>query len=197
MADSCRAKDRSELRLENSGMLEAVTDRAAAEEGIFLMLKSEAGRHLVAANIERSDDEGVGEATFRGMAVVLVLLVLAGRFLAVEKKKLRPEKPDSFGTLSGNFTKIIGKIDIRRERDVASIAGGGNRLTDLLEALGDLLFLLLDPTVFDEGLPAGIDNEKALVAIDQNVLTDANLLGDPLHADDGRNFQRPRQDRGV
>ena len=59
VADGAGAQDGAELRLEDIDALEAEADRPPAEEGIELLGHVERAHELVAAEIERADDDAV------------------------------------------------------------------------------------------------------------------------------------------
>src|SRR5207253_9553455 len=91
-----RAKERSKLRAENVRRVETHSDRPPAEEGIRFGRVS-ADRQLVAADVERSNDDrfaakGLGDAT-----IGVILLVLVRHARPPDDEKLRPHQPDALG----------------------------------------------------------------------------------------------------
>ena len=68
---------------------------------------------------------------------------------------------------------------------------------DEAQALDDLLLLSREALVFENRRCGGIEDEQSIVAIDEDVVADLNLLADALHPNDGGNLQRARHDRRV
>ncbi len=71
------AADGAQLRAENIGPAERIADAAKTEERIDLLLDAEVRPLLVAADIERADDEMVRLGGLRHLQIHLHLLVLA------------------------------------------------------------------------------------------------------------------------
>ena len=65
---------------------------------------------------------------------------------------------------------FVRQLDIRGEDDVAAIDRGGGRLAQLGELFLDLRFLDLELAVFPERLVGRVDDEIAVVAIEQHVV---------------------------
>ena len=60
-----------------------------------------------------------------------------------------------------------------------------------------MLLLSREALVFENRRCGGIEDEQSIVAIDEDVVADLNLLADALHPNDGGNLQRARHDRCV
>ena len=95
LAVSARPQDGPELRHEEVGTREAVSDPTPAEKRIGLALRGPVRPELVAPDVERPDHDGRRGHGRRDAPVRLVLLVLRWEIVAGDEQVLRSEQADS------------------------------------------------------------------------------------------------------
>src|SRR5206468_2123344 len=90
------SQDRAQLGLENLRVGEAEANRAEPELRIDLGRGGLFAVELVAAEVERADDDRVWLHLPRNLEVLLVLDLFRREFLALHVKELRAKQPDAF-----------------------------------------------------------------------------------------------------
>ena len=197
VAGGAGAEDGAELGLEDIDALEAETDGAPAEEGVELLGHVEGAHELVAAQVEGADDDAVRHGALGDGAIGLVLLLLTGEVGFVEVEEFRAIQADALGAVLLDGVHVAGEFDVRAEDDVAAVERGGGGLAEVGELLLDGGLADLQFAVFPQGLVAGVDDDDAVVAVEQHMVAGAELVADVVEADDGGDVQRPRHDGGV
>ncbi len=93
---------------------------------------------------------------------------------------------------------LLGQLDIGREDDVAAIEGGRGGFAKLGELLLDLGLLDLELAIFPERLVAGIEDEQAVVAVEEDVVAALDDLAEmSCRPTTAGMFMRPGHDGGV
>ena len=135
----------------------------------------------------RADDRGID----------LELLVFARRALGVQEQELGPEQPDADGPAVEASLDFAAELDIAPELDAAAVLGLGGQVglagQDLKPGRslgGDLVISLL-------GFRVGVEDDQALVAIDDGHPAMPGAVQELAQADHGRDLQRGRDDRGM
>src|SRR5437773_1773086 len=105
-------------------MLKTESDGALAHERIQFIARVHRARYLVAAEIERPDDEWMRPHLFRYFAISRILFLFARERGAIEVEEFCPVKTDSLRSTPGRRIHVAGQFDVGREDNVPAIAGG-------------------------------------------------------------------------
>ena len=91
------------------------------------------GQELVAAQVQRADDDRQGFERGGRFAVGLVLLLLAGQALAVDEQVFGAEQADAFGAVGLDLLGVAGLLDVGREQDAVAVEGDGGLEQDVAQ----------------------------------------------------------------
>ena len=127
---------------EHIGVLKTEPDGALAHERIQFIARIHRARYLVAAEIERPDDEWMGPHLFRYFAISRILFLFARECGAIEVKEFCPVKTDSLRSITRRSFHVVGQFDVGRKDDVPAIPGGRFGLAQPGQLLGDPPFSL-------------------------------------------------------
>ena len=133
----------------------------------------------------------------RDVPIDFVLFLLGRERGPVQIKKLRPVKPDPFRAVLQHRLDIRRHFNISRQNDVAAIARGRFRFAQFAELLRHPLLAMFQFAVMPKRIRRRIQNQNAVVAIEQDFLPALQLLRRIVQTDDRRNPHRSRHDRGV
>ena len=122
-----RLEQRPQLRLEQVRMGEAGADAANPERRVHLGLRREIGGGLVAADVERPEDDAAARQRLRDPAVDRALLVEAGRHGPAEEQQLRPDEADAVRDSSRRGFRLAHGPDVRRDLDRQILPSPGDR----------------------------------------------------------------------
>jgi hypothetical protein len=155
-------------------------------------------RHdLVAAEVGRANHDGLALHRADDAAVRVVLLVFAGKVVAVHEEEFRAEEPDAVRTRAMDVLDVLGERDVGEELDRVSVERDRVKLLELLEALllgGQKLHALACvPALFGGG--AQVD--ELFVRVEQDGHVGLEDLAGALDADQSRNFKRARKNDGM
>ena len=106
------------------------------------------GALLVAADIERADDEMVRLGGLRHLRVHVHLLVLARGFVLVEEKIFGAQQADALGAVLLDQRQVLENLDVGRDDDAALVERDRQRLAQRVELDLDVVVLLLALAVF-------------------------------------------------
>ncbi len=98
-------------------MAQAKTDPAHAEKRIVLVREGEIRHDLVAADVERADDERKAVERFRHRLVGGELLVFRRGGFALEEKKFRAQQTDAFRAGFDCAGRFVGFADVGHDLD--------------------------------------------------------------------------------
>jgi len=191
------AEDGPQLGTKDVAFLEAEPDGAPAEKGVHLARDIQVREKLIAAEIEGADGDRV-RLEPRGDGVVgLVLLFLRGQRVLVDEKIFGAEKADAIGAVIDDALGVGGLLDVGGEDDAMAVERDGGHALHLAELFleGDLA--ADDLAVFKKGLVGGVDDDDAVIAVQQGVLAVLEDLAEVLEADDGGDLHGTGHDRGV
>ena len=110
--------------LEKIRPVEAEAEPAQAEEGVALRWQADAGQRLVAAHIERADDERLALEPCQQPGIGGVLLRLVRQAVAPEEQKLGAHQADAVGRGQRRIVDGLGIVDIDHHLD--RLAGRGD-----------------------------------------------------------------------
>ena len=98
---------------------------AYAQEGVFFVRQVEVGHLLVAADIERADDEGAARQLAHHAAVGFALLVFAGGAVALQIEKFGAHQAHAFGAGGQRGGHLFGAIDVGGHFHAYAVLRGG------------------------------------------------------------------------
>ena len=107
-----RAQNRAQLVPKNLPFLETKPDGAPAQKGIEFLRHRQVREELVAAQVQRADDDRVGLQSRRHLAIHLILFLLGRQDLAIEVEIFRPEKAHALGSASPHVLGVGGLFDV-------------------------------------------------------------------------------------
>ena len=112
VAEGARAQQGAQLGAVQVLARQAVADGAEAHERVVLLLEAQVGDLLVAADVERADDDRLALADERGLLVGLELLVLGGHGGFVHEQELGAEQADALGVALHRLRGVVGLADV-------------------------------------------------------------------------------------
>ena len=108
VAERARTQQGAELDLVLIGVIEAVADGAVTHEGVLFLHELEIRDLLVAAHVERTDDDRIALQGNSDLAIRVELLLLGGQRLGVHEEELGAEQADSLGIVLERALDVIG-----------------------------------------------------------------------------------------
>ena len=129
------AQDGAELGAEDVPLLQAEPDGPPAEERVHLGRHLQVGEELVAAQVERADDDRQRLERGGGLAVGLVLLLLAGQALAVDEQVFGAEQAHALRAVGLDLLGIGGLLDVGGEQDAMAVQGDGRLEQEVAQLL--------------------------------------------------------------
>src|ERR1700683_1771303 len=177
-------------------MRETEADGPHAQKGIFLGWPLQVGKLLVAAHIERANDQGLALHFGGDREQGLSLLVLRGGRVAIEKKKLGAEKPDAFRAAMERGLDLGSIPDVGEDFQLMTVQRGGGERTKLLLLLFAPLFLGLMVFKFGQKVSVGIEPDFSGRTIKGNLIgqMEIDLVKDRTRLDDGGYAETLEQD---
>ena len=160
------AQNGAELLLEQFRTAQGNADAPPAQEGVrFRSVEPFAGQ-LVASGIQRAEDDAVGGAAFRQFFVIVHLLffIRHAGWIA-QQEELRAEQPYAFCAHFLDAGVFVGEFHVDGEPDAAAVPGDGGQVPQGFQGLVRLFLLHLEPLVVFHGLRGGLEDEDALVAV--------------------------------
>ena len=112
-----RADHGAELGQEDLRALEREADGAQTERRVHLRGELEGARELVAADVERSQDDRARGDRLDDGAIELVLLLLVGLRRAIDVEELGPIKADPVGAVVEREDGLRRELDVRLQAD--------------------------------------------------------------------------------
>ena len=131
------------------------------------------------------------------LAIGLELLVLVGQVVAVQEQELAAEEADAHRADLERLLDVLGQLDVRLQLDRDAFERGRGRRLQALQLLPLELELALAELVLGEHLPVGVDDQHPGRAVDDEQLALADHLPGVVQADDRREVEAARDDRGV
>ena len=152
---------------------------------------------LVAAHIERTDDDRVTLKGGSDLTVGLELLVFGRKLLGIHEQELGAEQTDSLCVVLESSGNVVGATDVASKDLLHAVGGDG-----LLAAIG-LESLLLGSEglgaggVIGKGCLVGIGNDNALGAVDDDGHAVLELGAGILNRKNRRNLESASNDGGM
>ena len=191
------AEDGAELIPEHRRAGKGNTDAAPAEERVRLRFGEGFDRQLVAARVERADDDEIGRDLGRHPRVGLRLLGLVGHFAAVEEQEFRAVKAHPLRAAVFHMVQLVEELDVRGKRDLLAVERL-RRLAPFRVELGAALFLFDgEGRVFRQRFRSGIEYQLSRVTVDHRRRECRHLDQGSPEADDGRYAEGAGEDGGV
>lgn len=152
--------------LKSSGRLRGDADAAPAQEGIRFRRTEPFARQLVAAGVQRAEDDAVGRAAFRQLLVVacLFLLVRHAGWIA-QQEEFRAEESHAFRPHLLDAGVFMGEFHVDGKADVAAVPGDGRQVPQRFQRLVGLFLFHLEAVVVLHRLLRGLQDEHSLVAV--------------------------------
>ena len=130
-------------------------------------------------------------------AISFELLVFVGQLVAPHEQEFGPEQTDSVGFDFARGVRIAGKLDVRIELDADSVQRrGGRGLEPAQFGAFEFEHRLAQPVLFEHPL-VRIDDQDATGSIDDQHIVVADHVADMVEADNGRDREATRDDRGM
>ena len=131
------------------------------------------------------------------LAIDLVLLLLGRQIVAVDEQKFRAEQAHALRAVGNHGFDVVLVFNVGGEMDGLAVEGDGGLVPDFAEFFlqGRLDFCQL--AIGKQRLVGRVDDDGAVVTVQQRVVAAVQFLADGLQTDDGGNAQRPRHDGGV
>ena len=133
----------------------------------------------------------------RDLPISRVLFLLGRQGRAVEIEKFGSEQADPFRTIPRCQFCVIRDFDVGGKHDMPAITRGRFGFAQSGERFGHQHLLMLQLSVMPERLLRRVENEQAVVTVEQNVLTSLEFLGDIMQSDYRWNSERSSHDGGV
>ncbi len=157
---------------------EAEPDGAPAEKRIHLLRELQVRGEFVAAQIERADDDRMRFQRGGDLPVNFVLLFLARQAVAVDEQKFRAEQADAFRAVGDDGFDVVLVFDVRGEMDDFSVERDGGLLLDFAQFFLERRLDARKLAVFKQRLVGRIDDDRAVVAVEQRVIAGLEFLAD-------------------
>ena len=192
----CRAgaEDRPDLGHEELGVLEEDAGRPPSHERVGLAAPAEVGDGLVAAQVERADRDRLVGRVEDDLAIVLVLLLLAGHVVVGEEEVLGPEQPDARGADLLGGLGIGEVVDVRQQLDPRPVGAERGLVAIGDQAVLDVEELALDLAIGGGRLLVGPDDDHPVAAVDDHQVAALDVPHDALDPGDRRDAAAPGQD---
>jgi len=191
------ADEGAELRLEHRQGLEAVADGAEAEEGVALGLIELGLGVFVGAEVDGADDEWASGGELDRLAVGVVVVLFGGLFGAGEVEVLGAVEADTIGAAFDGDGDLFGELDVGEQGDGGAVGGDAGELDELGEGELGGGALLDSAAIFGESGFIGVDDDDAVLSVDDDRGLVGGDIGEVTDADDGGDSQRAGEDRGV
>ena len=190
------AQQRAQLSLEQLRLVETHPDSAPAEERIRVARISADG-HLVAADVECANDDGLSLEDIDDVRVGAVLLFFVGHRCPSDDEKFRAHQADTLGAAARGLGRFLGKIDVGAERDPVSVERYRIRRGEELELGGILRFAQTTLPVRCALLRRRIDEQQSRRAVENEMLLAGELRRRITKSDDRWQAERARENRDV
>ena len=112
---------RPQLRFEQVLPPQAIPDAPEAQKRVFFLLTGKAGRFLVAANVQRPDDDRLSCHLLQHLAIGRQLHLLIRRRLPVQEEKFRPEQTDALTVVVADELCLVRRRDIAEQAHCAAV----------------------------------------------------------------------------
>ena len=188
-ARTCSRKSGSHSRVD--------ADRAVPEERVRLARQGDVAKRLVAAHVERPDDDRATLRRDHDLPVDLELLVLARRRVAIDEQHLGAEEADRLSARLERGAGFRGRGDVRCDLDAPAVRGyGGSAGEESVPPPSALDARPLEVVVAADGRRDTGDENPEVGIHDDRAPAQAASLGS-RRADQGRHATRSRQDHRV
>ena len=192
------AQDSAELGLAGGPAARSSSRSAAdAEEGVGLDRQAEMRHLLVAADVERADDQRAAVQRLDHAAIGGVLVVLIGCVAALEEQEFGAHQPDAFGALGQGEGGLVRQVDVGRDLDAVAVARG-RRFRPQRRLPRPLLLLRGDPAAGGAEIGLGRVEMQPPGAAIQHRRRARRQVEQPAPAgDQRRDAEGARQDGGM
>ncbi len=155
------------------------------------------GKEFIAAQVQRADHNGVRFERPGNLPVGLVLFLLGGQRVTVDEQIFRAEQPDPVRAAALDAAGVIGLLDVGGEKDAMVVQRDGRLLHHVAEFFLERDLFADQLAILKQRLVGGIDDDDAIEAVQQGILTCFQFLAGILQANYGRNAQGAGHDGGV
>ena len=177
-------------------MIEGHADTPPAQKRVGF-LDREIGERLVATDIQGAHGHGGRVQGLQLFPIQLALLLLAGKPVTQQKTDFGAIQPDTLRTKLAGALHIGGNPRVDPQRHSVAVRGGRRLLGQRRQLLKERLILGQQALESRQQIRVGIHVDPAVVAIDNQLTIGQLLERQILHAHDGGNTHRPRQDGGM
>jgi len=167
------------------------SDPPPAEERVLLFFVL--CHEFVAADIERSDDD-ILRAHGRGHDVVVFeLKIFTRKYMPPDQQGFGPVETDAPCSLSFGEVELIDEFDIRREFHEMTVQRLRGKVAQYLQAMFERRMVLLPPFVHFLRCGSRVEDHTPFITVHDQFCLVGEMREELMHADDGRNLQRPCQ----
>ena len=152
---------------------------------------------LVGAQVERADRHRLALHADGHRAIGLELLVLGRQPFAVEEQELRAEEADARRAVLERLLEVVGQFDVRVQLDEHAVDRLGRLGAQALQLLPLELELALLQPVLGQHRAIGIDDDDAVLAVDDQHLAVADQRPRVVRRDHRRHVEAARDDGRV
>ncbi len=191
------ARSSAQLYEEQVGAVEADTDRAVAEERILFLLQRQCGHFLVAADVQRADDDRTAVHGLDRLFIRLELLLLARQVGTVHEQELRAEQADALTAQLRYADCVTRRTDVALDDDAAAVARLARTVPERREHCAALIILRLLFRELHERLLVRLCDKLACRAVQQQLHAVPDGVEAIARAHDRRNAHRARHDGRV
>ena len=192
------AQERAELRDEDLGALQAQPQAAQAQHRVGLGALEHFVEVLLPSQVEGADDDRMrGHA--RGEVAIgpeVVFFVGEAR-CAGDVEELRSVQADPVGAEAHRDRSLVGKLDVRAQRDRDTVLGDGGQVARRLPRVLARHRQVVLEAGLGQARRIGVDHHLAAVTVDDDDRADPHAARDVAQPDDGGKAERLRQDRAV
>ena len=165
MAVCGRPQNGAELLTQQLGAIEAQANAPLAQEGVRFGGHFNVGQWLVAANVERSHDNGLPLHRLGNRFVNRELLFFGGGFGAVQEEKFGAEQTHPFGSRLHRFFSLGQAAHVGHNFDAVAILGGGGVGRCLGGQFPLALPFALRRLRLGENIARGVEGQRTLAAV--------------------------------
>ena len=117
-----RAQQRTQLGQEQVGLIQANADCAIAEERVLFLFQLQRWHFLIAADVQRTDNNRLTRHDLAGLLISFVLLFFAGQVITIHKQELGAEQADAFAAQISNAHRVVRRADVALDHNATTIA---------------------------------------------------------------------------
>ena len=188
---------RPQLRLQQIGKLGVEADGAVTEERILLTRKVEVRDRLVAAYVQRADDNRLVPGGAHDICVGAVLLFLIGRRFAVHEQHLGAKQADAFRAALERGNRFFRRCHIGGDLERFTVSGPAFRADEARKRFGATVVPIPFQRIISQHGRRGFRNHNSPARVHQQWQSGGENGGRIAHAGHAGNAKRAGEDNCV